>query len=74
VGIITPYSAQRSVIIRRLIKVFGEEIKKCVDVNTIDGFQGQEKEVIIFSCVRSNISGQLGFLQDGTDFYCQINY
>lgn len=38
-------------------------------VNTIDSFQGSEKEVIIFSCVRSNKNSNLGFLTD----YRRIN-
>ena len=36
-----------------------------VEVNTIDGFQGREKEVIVLSTVRCNSKGQLGFLHDG---------
>jgi superfamily I DNA and/or RNA helicase len=35
-----------------------------IEVNTVDGFQGREKEIIIFSCVRSNDSQSLGFLTD----------
>ena len=35
-----------------------------VDVGTVDGFQGQERDVVILSLVRSNFRGQLGFLQD----------
>lgn len=55
IGIISPYDDQVD-----LIKTFDLE----VDVKTIDGFQGREKEVIIISFVRSNIKKELGFLKD----------
>lgn len=55
IGIISPYDDQVD-----LIKTFDLE----VDVKSIDGFQGREKEVIIISFVRSNIKKELGFLKD----------
>jgi hypothetical protein len=42
----------------------GSEILKSVDVMTVDGFQGQEKDIIILSCVRSNTGRGLGFITD----------
>ena len=35
-----------------------------VEVATVDGFQGREQEVVVFSCVRANDEGRLGFLAD----------
>ncbi|WP_430884157.1 IGHMBP2 family helicase [Fusibacter sp. JL216-2] len=60
IGIISPYKAQVK-LIRSLIDPL---ISDQVQVDTVDGFQGQEKEVIILSLVRSNDEGHLGFLND----------
>lgn len=64
VGIISPYKEQ----IRHLRDVFqkkyGATILREIDFNTVDGFQGQEKEIIIMSCVRASESGSVGFLSD----------
>ncbi len=56
VGVITPYDDQRDIIRSNL----PEE----VEVKTVDGYQGREKEVIVLSFVRSNPEGELGFLKD----------
>jgi DNA polymerase III delta prime subunit len=58
-GIVSPYSAQVN-----LIKSLLPEEWKNVMVSTVDGFQGQEKDMIIVSCVRSNESNEIGFLKD----------
>ena len=58
IGIISPYSAQVS-LIRELLPSESQ-----VEVGTVDGFQGLEKEVVIFSTVRSNPQGSIGFLND----------
>ena len=60
VGIISPYKAQ-VLCIKEQLKAVG--ITK-VTVNTVDGFQGQERDVIYISTVRSNQDGQIGFLSD----------
>ncbi|CUM48614.1 uncharacterized protein AC631_04849 [Debaryomyces fabryi] len=64
IGIISPYKEQ----IRTLKDVFkrkyGHSILSEIDFNTVDGFQGQEKEIIIMSCVRASDSGNVGFLSD----------
>lgn len=59
IAIITPYKAQVS-------KLKTEIGTKWMDteIGTVDGFQGQEKEVIILSLVRSNKKGEIGFLAD----------
>lgn len=44
---------------------FGSAVLQSVEVSTVDGFQGQEKEIIIFSCVRTGgHRGNIGFLSD----------
>lgn len=64
-GIISPYRAQVR-LIRRLLKMqrFYRRIRQQVSVHTVDGFQGQERDVIIISMVRDNDEGQIGFLGD----------
>ncbi len=65
VGLISPYRAQVQYI-RGLIKriPFFKPYRHLLSVNTIDGFQGQERDVIIISLVRSNEEGNIGFLRD----------
>lgn len=65
IGIISPYRAQVQYL-RRLIKKreFFKPYRRLISVNTVDGFQGQERDVIIISLVRSNDAGQIGFLRD----------
>lgn len=65
VGIISPYRAQVQYL-RQLIgrDCFFKPCRHLISVNTVDGFQGQERDVIIISLVRSNDEGQIGFLRD----------
>ena len=65
VGIISPYRAQLQYL-RHLIKKtdFYKPFRKIIAVNTVDGFQGQERDIIVISMVRSNEEGQIGFLRD----------
>ena len=65
VGIISPYRAQVQ-LLRALLKK-NEALKpfrRLITVNTVDGFQGQERDIIVISLVRSNDEGQIGFLRD----------
>ena len=64
-GIITPYRAQVRMI-RKLLKMqrFYRRLRGQISVNTVDGFQGQERDVIVISMVRDNEHGDIGFLGD----------
>ena len=65
VGLISPYRAQVQYL-RGLIKrtPFFKPFRHLISVNTVDGFQGQERDVIVISLVRSNDDGNIGFLTD----------
>ena len=65
VGLISPYRGQVR-LLRQLIKrsPFFKPFRSLISVNTVDGFQGQERDVIVISMVRSNDEGQVGFLRD----------
>ena len=54
---ITPYSSQAR-LLRGLIS------NPAIEIDTVDGFQGREKEAVVISLVRSNPSGEIGFLKD----------
>ncbi len=65
VGVISPYRAQVQYLRRLLMKrEFFKPFRRLISINTVDGFQGQERDVIILSLVRSNDEGQIGFLRD----------
>ena len=63
IGVVTPYSAQVARIERELRSGCGEGAA-AVEVSTVDGFQGREKELILLSTVRSNEQRALGFVAD----------
>ncbi|KAF7297208.1 hypothetical protein MIND_00953900 [Mycena indigotica] len=77
IGIIAPYAAQISLITRmlnnnpkyraRFARVLGDQRAMQlaqIEVKTVDGFEGREKDVIVFSTVRNNAGGHIGFLAD----------
>lgn len=70
IGVITPYEAQSTAINDALLPDDEKEVERLaaegniVQVANVDGFQGQEKDYIIFSTVRSNKHNDLGFLRD----------
>lgn len=63
IGIITPYNAQVD-LIKKLFENSINENLQLIEISTVDGFQGREKEAIIISMVRSNPSKIVGFLKD----------
>ena len=56
IGVITPYSAQA--------QGLRNALPPTIEVDTVDGFQGREKEAVVISLVRSNSQGEIGFLAD----------
>ncbi|EPQ28681.1 uncharacterized protein PFL1_03984 [Pseudozyma flocculosa PF-1] len=65
VGIVTMYKAQLFELKRTFAARYGQDIHHTIDFNTVDGFQGQEKDIIILSCVRSSGEARsIGFLGD----------
>ncbi|GAA6037515.1 hypothetical protein JCM8097_008230 [Rhodosporidiobolus ruineniae] len=65
IGIVTPYKGQVQELRRTFRQRYGEEILSKIAFNTVDGFQGQEKDIIILSCVRGGSTDKgVGFLAD----------
>ncbi|KAI0822260.1 SEN1 N terminal-domain-containing protein [Trametes gibbosa] len=65
IGVISMYRGQIVELKRTFQRRFGNEVLSIVDFNTVDGFQGQEKDIIILSCVRAGTNLQtVGFLRD----------
>lgn len=64
-GIITPYRGQAR-LIRRLLRLqhYFRRLRRHITVGTVDGFQGQERDVMVISLVRDNADGNIGFLRD----------
>lgn len=64
-GLISPYKAQ-VYYLRSLVKrdPFFKPLRSLITIHTVDGFQGQERDVILISLVRANAEGKIGFLND----------
>ena len=65
IGIISPYKGQVQ-LLRRMLRrdSYWKPLRHLISVNTVDGFQGQERDIILISMVRNNEQGQVGFLSD----------
>ena len=65
IGIISPYKAQVKSLQKQLLSSpMLATYESIIDINTVDGFQGQERDIIYISLVRSNSKGEIGFLKD----------
>ncbi len=60
IAVITPYSAQ----VESICHKAASWLEKGLEVDSVDGFQGREKDIVIFDAVRSNSNGEVGFLAD----------
>ncbi|KAI0807382.1 P-loop containing nucleoside triphosphate hydrolase protein [Fomes fomentarius] len=60
IAVITPYQAQVTLLTSLLRPVYGSEL----EIGTVDGMQGREKEAVVISLVRSNDKREVGFLKD----------
>ncbi|CAN0897718.1 Probable helicase MAGATAMA 3 [Linum grandiflorum] len=63
-AIISPYRYQVKQLQDRFKENFGQDSREFVDIQTVDGFQGREKDIAIFSCVRASESKGIGFVSD----------
>jgi len=63
IAIISPYREQ-VIYMKRAIKEDPQLMDLPITVNTVDGFQGQERDIVYISLVRSNDNGEIGFLKD----------
>ncbi|KAI1731651.1 RNA helicase (UPF2 interacting domain) domain-containing protein [Ditylenchus destructor] len=66
IGIITPYEGQRAYVVQFMQSqgTLHSSLYLDIEVANVDAFQGREKDIIIVTCVRSNESGGIGFLND----------
>ncbi|EPS61531.1 hypothetical protein M569_13264, partial [Genlisea aurea] len=63
-AMISPYRHQVRLLRDKFFEAFNVKSEKYVDINTVDGFQGREKDVVIFSCVRASKDKGIGFVSD----------
>lgn len=64
IGVLTPYQSQLRELRRHYELSLTKTQQLCIESNTVDAFQGREKEIIIFSCVRAGAQRGIGFVAD----------
>jgi len=64
IAVVTPYAAQARLIRRLTRRLTQSTGPPYIEVSSVDGFQGREKEAVVFSAVRSNDYGAIGFTSD----------
>jgi AAA domain len=64
IAVVTPYAAQARLIRRMTRRMTNSQGPPYIEVSSVDGFQGREKEAVVFSAVRSNDYGAIGFTSD----------
>ena len=65
IGIIAPYRAHLDILRRGIVHFpWYEELRKQISIQSVDGFQGQERDLILIDLVRSNDRGEVGFLSE----------
>ena len=76
IGVITPYNGQVRVLADLFQQAWWSDWTgpfHGLEIKSVDGYQGREKEVIVFSTVRANETGEVGFLSDKTKIECCSN-
>ena len=63
IGVITFYRGQKQELEKKLRELHFDALLKHVDINTVDSFQGQERDIVILSCVRALANGKVGFVR-----------
>lgn len=64
VAFISMYKAQVQCLRSMFVEQYGRDEAENADFSSVDGFQGQEKDIVFLSCVRNNAQGMIGFLSD----------
>ena len=64
IGVLTPYKSQLRELQRQYQRSLTKDQQLCVESNTVDAFQGREKDIVIFTCVRAGAQRGIGFVAD----------